>query len=71
MDKMNGIAKKILIGVGVLFAILIIAGIAGNKQLEEKAKTEPVAKVGTLSLLPKKVILSMTMFQMYGMANVC
>lgn len=42
MDKMNGIAKKILIGVGVLVAILIIAGIAGNKQLEEKAKTEPI-----------------------------
>lgn len=42
MDKMNGLAKKIIIGVGILFAILIIAGIAGNKQLEEKAKTEPM-----------------------------
>ena len=44
MDKMNKIAKKILIVVGVLFAILIVAGIAGNNMKQEKENKEPLTE---------------------------
>ena len=44
MDKINQISKKIIIGVGIFFAILIVAGIVGNNMKQEKENKEPLTE---------------------------
>lgn len=44
MDKTNQISKKIIIGVGIIFAILIVAGIVGNNMKQEKEKKESLTE---------------------------
>lgn len=44
MDKMNQISKKIIIGAGIIFAILIVASTVGNNMKQEKENKEPLTE---------------------------